>query len=74
MQAEVWVISRQTRTCGLGRGSSQPHFCSPAPLRTGSPNQHTRKHRSEHAHACKDMHRHTQQGKEFLLAPPGPTP
>lgn len=59
LQTEVWVLSRQTRTCGQGQGSSHPHLCSPAPLHTGSPNQHTCTSTQEQA--CT----HTRQDKKI---------
>ena len=65
LQAEVWVISRQTRTCGRGRGSPHPHLGSPAPLHTGSPNQCTHKHAEEsvrtHVETCTGA---TQRGEK----------
>lgn len=58
LQTEVWVISQQTWTCGLGRGSPHPHFGSPTLPHTGSLNQHTNTQVIMHPHVktCTGTH------------------
>lgn len=67
LPAEVRVISRQTETCGRGRGSSRPNFLHPrtAAHRKSEPT-HTQAHRSKRAHTCKR--------KKFLVATLGADP